>query len=319
MATLTFTQAVNRALAEELARDPRVVLLGEDITRGVFRGTAGLVEIHGRERVRDTPISEAALVGCAVGAAATGLRPVVEIMYSDFLGLAMDQIMNQAGLMRYMSGGRIELPLTIRTTEGAGLQTAAQHSKTLHHIFCGLPGIKVVCPSTPREAKGLLKAAIRCDDPVICFENKTLYHMRGEVPEDPDFVIPLGKARILREGQDVTIVASQALLHKALEAARRAEASVEVISPQTLYPLDVKTLADSVRKTGRLIVADESTLGSGAHSEIITCVLEQAFFDLEAPPKRLGVRDVPIPFSPVLERAVLPDVEDILAAIREIV
>ncbi len=318
MPLMTFSQAVNLALDEELSRDPHVVLLGEDIRQGVFRGTAGLVEKHGEARVRDSPISEAALVGCAVGAAATGLRPVVEIMYADFLGLAMDQIMNQAGLMRYMFGGKIRLPLTIRTTEGAGIQTAAQHSKTLHHVFAGLPGIQVVCPATPDEAKGLLKAAIRSDNPVICFENKTLYHSKGEVSEDPDYVIPLGKAAVFREGEDVTVVATQALLHKALEAAEQVEADVEVINPRTLFPLDVETILASVRKTGRLIVADESALSFGTHAEIIARVLEGGFFDLDAPPKRIGVRDVPIPFSPALEKVVIPQVEDIVAAIREI-
>ncbi len=316
--TVTISQAVNMAMDEELARDPTVVLLGEDIRQGVFRGTAGLVDTHGESRVRDSPISESALVGCAVGAAATGLRPIVEIMYSDFLGLAMDQIMNQAALMRYMFGGKIRLPLTIRTTEGGGIQTAAQHSKTLHHVFAGLPGIQVVCPATPAEAKGLLKAAIRSDNPVICFENKTLYHLKGEVPDDPDYVIPLGKAAVMREGDDVTVVATHTYVHKALEAAEQVEASVEVINPRTLYPLDKETILTSVRKTGRLIVADESPLSYGTHAEIVALVVEGAFFDLDAPPKRIGVPDVPMPFSPLLEKEVLPQVEDIVAAIRKI-
>lgn len=318
MALMTFRDAVNRALDEEMARDERVVLIGEDVTKGVFRGTAGLVDKYGKERVRDTPISEAAIVGCAIGAAATGLRPVAEIMYADFMPLALEQIMNQAGQMRYMFGGKIKLPLTIRTTEGAGLQTAAQHSKTLHHIFAGLVGIKVVCPAMPDEAKGLLKAAIRCDDPVICCENKTLYNLKGEVPEDPDFVLPLGKARVVRAGDDVTVVATQAMVHKALQAADQLDVSVEVINPCTLYPLDAETILQSISKTGRLIVVDESVLSYGTHAEIIAQVVERGLFDLDAPPKRVGVKDVPIPFSPALEKVVLPGVEEIIAAIQEI-
>ncbi len=318
MAQITYRDAVNQALDEEMARDDRVILMGEDITKGVFRGTAGLVDIYGKERVRDTPISEAAIAGCAVGAAATGLRPVAEIMFSDFMPLALEQIMNQAGHMRYMFGGKIKLPMTIRTTEGAGLQTAAQHSKTLHHIFAGLAGIKVVCPAMPDEAKGLLKAAIRCDDPVICCENKTLYNVTGEVPDEADFVMPLGKSRVMREGDDVTIVATQAMVHKSLKAAEQVEASVEVINPCTLYPLDIDTILESVSKTGRLIVADESVLSYGTHAEIMAQVVEKGFFHLDAPPKRLGVQDVPIPFSPVLEQVVIPSVEEIIAAIQEI-
>ena len=318
MALMTFRDAINQALNEEMARDDRVVLFGEDITKGVFRGTAGLLAKYGKDRVRDTPISESAIAGCAVGAAATGLRPVAEIMYADFMPLALEQIMNQAGHMRYMFGGKIKLPLTIRTTEGAGLQTAAQHSKTLHHMFAGLAGIKVVCPAMPDEAKGLLKAAIRSEDPVICCENKTLYNIKGEVPDDADFVMPLGKARIVREGDDVTIVATQAMVHKSLKAAEQVDVSVEIVNPCTLYPLDIETILESVSKTGRLIVADESVLSYGTHAEIMAQVVEKGFFDLDAPPKRLGVKDVPIPFSPVLENIVIPSVEDIIATIREI-
>jgi len=316
---LTFRQAVQEALDEEMARDPAVFVYGEDVAFGIFRGTTGLLEKYGPLRVKNTPISEAALVGSAVGAAATGARPVVEVMYCDFMGIAFDQIMNQAGQMHYMFGGKITLPLTIRTTEGAGTKAAAQHSKTLHHLFAGLPGIKVVCPATPAEAKGLLKAAIRSPDPVIVFEQRMLYNLKGSVPDDPDFLIPIGPAAVLREGTDVTVVATQLMVHHALEVAERMKTSVEVVNLRTLYPIDMDTIAKSVTKTGRLVVADESVLSYGTHAEIVARVVERCFFELDAPPQRVGVKDVPIPFSPPLEAEVIPGAQDIRAAIEAIV
>lgn len=318
MTTMTFRDAVQQTLDEEMDRDSDVVLIGEDISKGVFRGTAGLVDKYGEDRVRDTPISESAIVGAAIGSSATGLRPVAEIMYSDFMGLGFEQLQNQAGQMRYMFGGKIKLPLTIRTTEGAGQQTAAQHSKTVHHLYASLPGIKVVCPTLPLEAKGLLRAAIRSDDPVICFENKTLYTREGEVPDDEDFVLPLGQSRVLEEGNDVTVVATHSMLYRVLEAAKRVEADLEIINPCSLYPLDVETIFESVRKNRRIIVADESPLSYGTHAEIVSRVVENEFFELDAPPRRLGLADVPIPFSPDLEEELLPGVDDVVDVIHEL-
>lgn len=318
MSVMTFSEAANAAIDEEMARDETIFVQGEEVSYGIFGVTRGLADKYGEERVRDTPISEAAIVGSAVGAAATGCRPIAEVMYCDFISIGFDQILNQAALMRYMFGGKVEIPVTIRTTEGAGIRVAAHHSKTLHTIFAHIPGIKVICPSTPEDAKGLLKSAIRDNNPVICFENKTLYTKKGEVPDEEDFLIPLGEAKVERSGEDVTIVATQAMLHKSLQAADQVEVSVEVINPRTLYPLDIETISESVDKTGRLIVADESWLSYGTHAEIITQVVEHSFFSLDAPIKRVGVKDVPIPFSPVLEDEVLPGVDEIVEAINQI-
>lgn len=318
MSEITCRDAVNKALDEEMERDERVFLMGEDITYGIFRGTAGLVDKYGRERVKDTPISESAMIGGALGAAMTGTRPVVEIMYCDFMGVPFEQILNQVAQIRYMFGGQVDIPVVIRTTEGAGINVAAQHSKTIHNIFAHLPGIISVCPATPRDTKGLLKTAIRSNDPVICFENKTLYNLKGEVPDDPDFTIPFGKAKVMRKGDDVTIVATQAMVHKALEAAEQVEASIEVINLRSLKPLDIQTILESVSKTGRLIVADESCVSYGTHAEIAARVAEEGLFYLDAPIKRIGIKDTVIPFSPPLEEEILPGVEAISAAIEEI-
>lgn len=287
MRIINYTEAITEALGEEMARDSNVVMWGEDIAAagGAFYATPGLVDEFGPERVRDTPIAENIIVGLAVGAAATGLRPVPEIMFSDFMAYAMDPIANQMAKMRYMSGGQVTLPITIRTASGAGLRAAAQHSQSSHPWIMNLPGVKVVMPSTPADAKGLLKTSIRDDNPVIFFEHKGLYNLKGEVPEG-DYLIPLGKADIKRPGTDVTIVAVQWMVHEALKAAVQLAAmgiSAEVVDPRTLVPLDREAIATSVRKTRRVVIVDECNLTCGAQSEIMAVVIEEAFDYLDAP------------------------------------
>ncbi|WP_416838862.1 alpha-ketoacid dehydrogenase subunit beta [Haloferax sp. DFSO52] len=320
---MTVREAIRLALREEMNRDDDVFLMGEDVGKfgGVFEVTGDLVEDFGETRVRDTPISEAGFMGAAVGAAATGTRPVVEIMFADFIGVCSEQIINQMAKNRYMFGGKTEMPVTIRTTEGGGMGAASQHSGTLHTWFAHFPGILAVAPGTPAAAKGLLKSAIRSDDPVIVFENKMIYEQKGDVPLDEDFTIPIGQASVEREGEDVTVVATQRMVGESLELADQLEGqtSVEVIDLRSLYPLDTDTLAESVKKTGRLVVADESPLSYGTHAEVATRVMENAFFSLDAPVQRVGVADVHIPFSPALEQEVLPDGSDVEAAINRIV
>lgn len=317
--TMTFRDAERRAIREEMHRDDSVFLMGQDEEDGgSFDVTAGLFEEFGHERVRNTPISEAAQIGSGVGAAATGLRPLINISFADFLGVCYDQVMNQAGKTRYMFDGVLDVPLVVRAIEGAGLNAAAQHSSTVHSMVSHLPGIKAVAPGTPKAAYGLMKAAIRSDDPVVFFENKTIYETRGPVPEDGSFTIPLGEAGIEREGDDVTVVATQRLLGESLAAAETLapEYDVEVIDPRSLYPLDTDTIADSVHKTGRIVVADESVLSYGLHSEIVTRAAEEEFWWLDAPPQRVGVPDTPIPFAPSIEDEVLPDEADVRRAIE---
>ncbi|MFH5801214.1 alpha-ketoacid dehydrogenase subunit beta [Haladaptatus sp. CMAA 1911] len=320
---MTVREAIRLAMREELNRDDDVFVIGEDVGEfgGVFEVTNGLVDDFGEDRIRDTPISEAGFMGAAVGAAATGTRPVVEIMFADFLGVCSEQIINQMAKNRYMFGGKTEMPVTVRTTEGGGMGAASQHSGTLHTWFAHFPGIIAVAPGTPRAAKGLLKSAIRSDDPVFVFENKAMYEQTGDVPLDEDFTIPLGTANVEREGDDVTVVATQRLVGESLELADElaGETSVEVIDLRSLYPLDTDTLAESVDKTGRLVIADESPLSYGTHAEIATRVMENAFFSLDAPIQRVGVADVHIPFSPTLEEEVLPDADDVKAAIDRVV
>ena len=320
---MTVREAIRLAMREELERDDDVFLIGEDVGEfgGVFEVTDGLVEEFGEDRVRDTPISEAGFMGAAIGAAATGSRPVVEIMFADFLGVCSEQIINQMAKNRYMFGGKTEMPVTVRTTEGGGMGAASQHSGTLHTWFAHFPGVMAVAPGSPASAKGLLKAAIRSDDPVFVFENKMMYEQTGEVPLDEDFTIPLGQASVEREGDDVTVVATQRLVGESLDLADElaGETSVEVIDLQSLYPLDTDTLVESVEKTGRLVVADESPLSYGTHAEVATRVMENGFFSLDAPIQRVGVADVHIPFSPALEEEVLPHGEDVKAAIDRIV
>jgi pyruvate dehydrogenase E1 component beta subunit len=321
--TRTVREAIRRALREEMERDEDVYVMGEDVGLfgGVLEVTDGLYDEFGEERVRDTPIAEAGFLGAATGAAATGTRPVVEIMFSDFMGVSMEQTMNQMAKMRYMFGGKTEMPVTVRTTEGGGMGAASQHSGTVHAWIAHFPGLKAVAPGTPASAKGLTKAAIRSDDPVFVFENKMMYEQEGEVPTDEDFTVPIGEASVEREGADVTVVATQRLVGESIDVAERLEdeASVEVIDPRSLYPLDTETIVESVRKTGRLVVADESPLSYGIHAEVATRVMENGFYSLDAPIQRVGTPDTHMPFSPTLEQEVLPDGEGVQDAVERIV
>jgi pyruvate dehydrogenase E1 component beta subunit len=321
--TMTVREAIRQALREEMDRDEDVYVMGEDVATmgGVLAVTGDLYEEFGRDRVRDTPISEAGFVGAATGAAATGTRPVVELMFSDFMGVSMEQIMNQMAKMRYMFGGKTEMPVTVRTTEGGGMGAASQHSGTVHTWIAHFPGLKAVAPGTAESAKGLTKAAIRSDDPVFVFENKMIYEQEGEVPTDPDFTIPLGEANVEREGEDVTVVATQRLVAESLDTADdlAGDVSVEVIDPRSLYPLDTETIVESVGKTGRLVVADESPVSYGVHSEVAMRAMEDAFYSLDAPIQRVGTPDTHIPFSPPLEQEVLPDGDGVRDAIERIV
>ncbi len=317
---LTFAQAIREALAEEMRRDSRVCIFGEDVAEAgtPFKVLSGLVEEFGSERVLDTPISEAGFTGMGVGAAMTGLRPVVDIMFGDFLTLTMDQMVNQAAKVHYMSGGTWKVPMVLRTTLGATRRSAAQHSQSLHAWLSHVPGLKVVLPSTPYDAKGLLKTAIRDDNPVVFFEDKMMYKQKGPVPAD-DYTIPLGVADVKREGEDITLVATSSMVQVALGAARLLEEagiSAEVIDPRTTWPLDEKTLVESAKKTSRAIVLDEGYGRYGVTGEIASVIAEGAFFNLEAPVKRMGAMHVPIPFSPPLEDATVPTEQMVFEAAR---
>ena len=311
MREITYAQAINEAIRECMLKDERVVLLGEDIGcyGGVFQVTAGLQTEFGPERVVDTPISEAGFVGASVGAALTGMRPVTEIMFIDFTTCCMDMIINQMAKMSYMFGGRGKVPMVLRTNIGAGRGTAAQHSQSFHSIFMHIPGLYVVAPSTPYDAKGLMVEAIKNDNPVIFVEHKKLYIEKGDVPEE-SYSIPFGQADIKREGSDVTIVATHAMVQRSLNVAEemaREGIEVEVVDPRTLVPLDKETIINSVKKTGRLVVADEGHQTCGAASEIAAMVAEEAVFYLKAPIKRVTSPNTPVPFSPPLEQAFIPD------------
>lgn len=324
MRKITYREALREALREEMRRDPTVFLLGEDIGRywkGAFKVTEGLAEEFGDERVRDTPISESSIVGAAVGAAITGMRPVAEIMFGDLTTLAMDQIANQAAKIRYMFGGQASVPLVIRTPFGAGVNVAAHHSQSLEAWFMHVPGLYVAVPSTPYDAKGLLKTAIRGDNPVFFCEHKLLYSMEGEVPEE-EYTVPFGVADVKREGSDLTIVATLYMVHKALNAAEELEAegvSVEVVDPRTLTPLDKQAIINSVKKTGRLVVVSEDCKTAGVSAEIAAIVAEEAIDYLDAPIKRVAALDTPIPFSPPLEQFVIPNEKTIIKAVKEII
>ncbi|MEM0489167.1 MAG: alpha-ketoacid dehydrogenase subunit beta [Nitrososphaerota archaeon] len=322
MREITFAEALNEALRHEMERDENVIVMGEDVGvyGGVFGVTKGLLEKFGFDRVIDTPISEAGFIGAAIGAAAMGLRPVVELMFVDFFGVAMDQIYNQAGKMRYMFGGKIKLPLTIRTTIGGGLSAAAQHSQVLYSIFAHVPGLKVVVPSTPYDAKGLLISSIRDDNPVMFFEHKLLYATKGPVPEEP-YTVPLGKADIKREGSDVTLIGLALTVHHALKAAdilAKEGINAEVVDPRTIVPFDKETILKSVRKTGRVVIVDEDYDRCGFASWVAAIIADEAFEYLDAPIKRITTPNVPIPFSPLLEKHILPDPDKIVNAIRSI-
>ncbi|TMI87171.1 MAG: alpha-ketoacid dehydrogenase subunit beta [Bacillati bacterium ANGP1] len=317
---LTFGQAIKEALSEEMRRDPRVFIIGEDVAEAgtVFKVLAGLVEEFGAKRVLDSPISEAGITGIGVGAAMTGMRPVVDIMFGDFITLAMDQIVNQAAKVHYMSGGKLRVPMVIRTTMGATRRSAAQHSQSLHAWPAHVPGLKVALPSTPADAKGLLVTAIRDDNPVVFFEDKMMYGLKGPVPEG-EYAIPFGVADIKRPGTDITIVATSSMVHVALEAATRLEGagiSAEVVDPRTLAPLDAATLIASAQKTGRAIVVDEGYQQFGATAEIAAVIADGAFDYLDAPVKRIGAMNVPVPFSPVLEDQTVPTAESVAAAAK---
>ncbi len=320
---LTFGQAVREALAEEMRRDPTVFIMGEDVAEAgtPFKVLSGLVEEFGTERVMDTPISEAGFTGLAVGAAMTGMRPVVDIMFGDFLGLIMDQLANQAAKVHYMSGGTLRAPMVVRTTLGATRRSAAQHSQSLHAWPSHIPGLKVALPSTPRDAKGLLKTAIRDNSPVVFFEDKMGYAVKGEVPEG-DFTIPFGEADVKRVGEDVTIVATSSMVLVALEAADILAAdgiSAEVIDPRTTVPLDVDALIRSAKKTSRAIVVDEGYQRYGITAEIAAVISDGAFFYLDMSVKRMGAMDVPVPFSPALEDLTVPTAEAVVAEARRLV
>lgn len=307
---ITLGQAIREALAEEMRRDPRVFIMGEDVAEAgtPFKVLSGLVEEFGTTRVIDTPISEAGITGLGVGGAMTGMRPIVDIMFGDFIALAMDQIVNQAAKVHYMSGGKLKVPLVVRTTMGATRRTAAQHSQSLHAWVSHVPGLKVVLPSTPYDAKGLLKTAIRDENPVIFFEDKMMYQLKGPVPEE-DYTIPFGVADIKRTGTDITLVATSSMVQIALEAAEKLVAigiSAEVIDPRTTFPLDKNTLIESARKTSRAIVIDEGYERYGVTAEIAAVIADGAFYYLDAPVKRMGAMDVPVPFSPVLEDVTVP-------------
>jgi pyruvate/2-oxoglutarate/acetoin dehydrogenase E1 component len=315
---LTLGEAVREALAEEMRRDPRVFIMGEDVAEAgtAFKVLGGLVNEFGPDRVLDTPISEAGFTGIGVGAGMTGMRPVVDIMFGDFAGLIMDQMANQAAKIHYMSGGKWKCSMVLRTTLGATRRSAAQHSQSLHAWFCHIPGLKVVMPSTPYDAKGLLKSAIRDDNPVVFYEDKMMYKLKGPVPEE-DYTIPLGVADVKRVGDDVTIIATSSMVQVALGAAKLLEeqgVSAEVVDPRTLWPLDEKTLINSARKTSRVIVVDEGYGRYGVTAELAAVIQENAFFDLEAPVKRMGAMHVPIPFSPPLEDATVPTEKSVCEA-----
>jgi len=323
MRKLTMRAAINEALRQEMRRDPNVYVIGEDV--GVFGGcfgvTAGLIDEFGPKRVIDTPITESAIIGNALGAAATGLRPVAEIMFMDFVGVTMDQIYNQAAKMRYMFGGKAKIPMVIRTACGAGGSAAAQHSQSLEAWFMHVPGLKVVAPSTAYDAKGLLVSSIRDDNPVIFVEHKFIYDLEGEVPEDI-YTIPLGKADVKRQGSDVTVIATMAMVHKALEAAEELSKegiSVEVIDPRTLQPLDGETIIESVKKTHKVVIVHEAVKFAGPGAEIAAMIAEEAFDYLDAPIKRVAAPFTPVPFSPVLEQEYIPSKEKIIAAVKEAV
>lgn len=321
MAKMLYVEALREALREEMRRDPRVFIMGEDVGKfgGIFKVTEGLWQEFGEERVRDTPITESAIVGAALGAAITGMRPVVEIMFIDFITVCADQLFNQMAKMRYMFGGKARVPVVVRTNIGAGRSAAAQHSQSLHAWAVHMPGIKVAIPSTPYDAKGLLKTAIRDDNPVLFLEHKFLYRTEGEVPEE-DYTIPFGKAVVRTEGDDVTVVATSKLVSKAVAVAEKLAKEgigVEVIDPRTLVPYDRETVAKSVNKTGRLVIADEGYETCGISGEIAFKAMEDAFYSLKAPIRRACAPDVPVPFSMPLEKIVMVPEEQIEKAIRQ--
>ena len=332
--SIPYVMAINEALHIAMESDPDVILLGEDIAGGggredqgieeawggIMGATKGLLKRYGAERVRDTPISEMGFMGTAVGAAVTGLRPVVELMFMDFVGVSLDPLLNQAAKLRYMFGGKARVPLTVRTSMGAGLRAAAQHSQTLYGMTTAIPGLKTVCPSTPSDAKGLLLAAIRDDDPVIFCEPKSLIGFRGDVDEG-DYEIPIGRANVVREGSDVSLVAVGRTVHVALEAAETLESEgthAEVLDLRSLQPLDEDAILETLAKTGRLVVVDEATPRCGIASDVAALCVDRGFESLDAPVKKVTAPHSPVPFSPVLEDAFVPSAERVVAAVHEL-
>ncbi len=313
---MTYGEAIKEALAEELRRDPTVFILGEDIAEAgtTFKVLTGLVEDFGPERVLDTPISEPGFTGLAVGAAMTGMRPIVDLMFGDFSGLIMDQVANQAAKIHYMSGGKLKVPMVLRTTMGAGRRSAAQHSQSLQAWYSHIPGLKVVVPATPYDAKGLMKSAIRDDNPVVILEDKMMYKtVKGMVPSG-EYTVPIGVADIKKEGSDITLIATSSMVYVALDAARmlgEVGISAEVVDPRTLVPLDKQTLVESVKKTSRAIVIDEGYEQYGVTAELASIIADEAFYYLDAPVKRMGAMNVPIPFSPALEDLTIPNAKGV--------
>lgn len=323
MRELSLSQAVNEAIAEEMRRDPKVILMGEDVAEAgtPFKVLSGLVEEFGTERVIDTPISEPGFSGIAVGAAMTGLRPIVDLMFGDFLFLVMDQICNQAAKTHYMSGGKLKVPMVLRTNLGATRRSAAQHSQSLHALVAHIPGLKVAMPSSAYEAKGLLKSAVRDNNPVVIFEDKLMYQDKANVPAD-DYVIPLGSANTLSEGSDVTFVATSSMVQVASEASAKLLSdgfSAEVIDPRTIVPFDEQTILDSVKKTSRAIVIDEGHKSFGVTAEIASIISEKAFYHLDAPVQRMGAMDVPVPFSPALEDLTVPNANAVYVRAKSLI
>jgi len=317
---ITFAQAINEALAEEMRRDPTVFIIGEDVAEAgtPFKVLSGLVKEFGAARVIDSPISEAGIAGLGVGAAMTGMRPVVDIMFGDFITLTMDQLVNQAAKIHYMSGGKLKVPLVLRTTLGASRRSAAQHSQSLHAWVSHIPGLKVAVPATPYDAKGLLKSAVRDDNPVVFFEDKMMYQLKGSVPAE-EYLIPLGVADVKRPGKDITLVATSSMVQVALAAAQALASdriSAEVVDVRTTSPLDKETLIESARKTSRAIVIDEGYQGYGVTAEIAAIIAEGAFYYLDAPVRRIGAMDVPVPFSPVLEDQTVPTPEKVVTVAK---
>ncbi len=328
----SYLTAVNEAMRLAMRRDPSVFIIGEDVAGGgrpghtaaeawggVYGATKGLLTEFGPGRVLDTPISETAFIGAAIGASAAGMRAVVELMHADFIGVCFDQILNQAAKLRYMSGGQVKVPVTIRTTIGGGFRAASHHSQALYSIFAHIPGLKCVVPSTPYDAKGLLAAAIQDDDPVVVFENKTLYGSSGPLPEE-EYTIPLGQGDIKRRGKDVTVVAVSRMVHVALAAADRLAAEgieVEVVDPRTIFPLDEQLILESLSRTHRLVVVDEDTPFCGFAAEILAMAFEKGMDEFDAPPRRVTAPHSPVPFSPTLEDAFLPSPERVIAAVKE--
>ncbi len=319
----TYAMAIRDVIDSEMSADESVFLMGEDVELlgGVFGCSRDLAKKYGTERIRNTPISEAAMVGAGLGAACVGMRPIVELMYMDFALVAMDQIVNQVAKTRYVFGGKAKIPLVIRGQQGIGRGNAATHSQSLETVFMHFPGIKVVCPSTPKDAAGLLRTSIRDDNPVMFFEHKGLYISKGEVPEDENYMIPFGRAKIRKDGTDVTIVANLLYVNYALEAAEILEKqgiSAEVIDPRTLVPFDYDTVVRSVQKTGRLVIVHEAHKVAGWGAQVAAEITQRAFKYLDAPPIRLGTKECPLPFNINLERAATPQVDEIVGAARDV-